>query len=83
MTKYHPQHAKEGRIGRCLRLAYLLTVAPPRGLTVADLLIGTGASKATLYRDFDLLRAVGWPVEQCEAPGTEARYRIRLVTAAR
>lgn len=64
-----------GQAVRCLRLARLL-VAAPNGATVGELLREQQCGRATLYRDLDLLREAGWPVEEASEGGL-AVYRIR------
>lgn len=46
-----------------LRLALALAQAPRRGLTIEQLLKASGASRASVYRHLDRLRAAGWQIE--------------------
>jgi predicted DNA-binding transcriptional regulator YafY len=63
-----------------LRLALALAEAPREGLTLGQLLVVSGASRASLYRHLDRLRAAGWQIDAThdDDAGREVRYRARL-----
>lgn len=63
-----------------LRLALALAEAPADGLTLGQLLVASGASRASLYRYLDRLRDAGWRIEATHDDDAcrEVRYRARL-----
>lgn len=63
-----------------LRLALALAEAPPSGLTLGQLLVASGAARASLYRYLDRLREAGWQIEAMhdDAAFRDVRYRAVL-----
>ena len=74
-SRFQPGTSSANRVDRALRLAYLLAMAGEEGLSVESLLVSVGGSRASLYRDLDLLRGAGWPVEAIYKEGW-ALYRL-------
>lgn len=48
---------------RTCRLLLILTVAGVRGILVEDLPARIGASRATMYRDVERIKRVGWRLD--------------------
>jgi predicted DNA-binding transcriptional regulator YafY len=72
---------------RTARLLLILHCAGRRGITARELVEASGASKATVYRDLDRLRAAGWALDVQTEPGIadtgESRATYRLAQKQR
>ncbi len=68
MSKRHEATIRQWRILEGLN-------ATRRGLTIRQVMERVGASRATIYRDLEILLEVGFPISK-ETINSEARYRI-------